>query len=314
MVIDGELTFLTGTSAAGRGEDPRADREGGAPELLLERYAGRLEPHDLGTPTGRSRTFSWRVDAGSEPRAGGGGSSGAALVDNGEIGPGTHGFHLLPAWASKTGRVRAHARPRLRAQQCIAWATRAKIRRRASGGPLLSRGQCRGRRCPVASQRRPHRGADERGLLRGRDPRAGRVKMTRAGWHKPVYSSLTAAVRPIAARVRQHGRSVRGARRLRSHDGHLRRDRGRRNQRGVGCSPRPPGGPRQGHPDGGQLLRRPARRGADHRDAHAGRSSARDGPSVQRRGNPQIPDTPAKPAALAISSTCRTGPPPTSSA
>ena len=47
MVIDGELSFLTGRLQPRDGKTiHRQIEETGAPALLLERYAGRLEPHD----------------------------------------------------------------------------------------------------------------------------------------------------------------------------------------------------------------------------------------------------------------------------
>src|ERR671916_1059839 len=46
LVIDGELTFLTGELQPREGLTIHAQiEETGAPALLLERYAGRLEPH-----------------------------------------------------------------------------------------------------------------------------------------------------------------------------------------------------------------------------------------------------------------------------
>ena len=47
MVIDGELEYLTGglVPVDGRSIDEQI-AESGAPALLLERYAGRLEYHD----------------------------------------------------------------------------------------------------------------------------------------------------------------------------------------------------------------------------------------------------------------------------
>ncbi len=49
------------------------------------------------------------------------GHSGLRLVDNGEIGPGTHTFHLIPAGVSKARAVAAHMRARGYArEECIA--------------------------------------------------------------------------------------------------------------------------------------------------------------------------------------------------
>lgn len=115
MVIDGELTFLTGDL------QPRDDKtihaqieETGAPALLLERYAGRLEPH-----------APWHVDRdvshlfrGSIAAAEANellvaeGHGALRLVDNGEIEDGRHAFHLIPAVSSKAAAVAAHMRAR----------------------------------------------------------------------------------------------------------------------------------------------------------------------------------------------------------
>ena len=56
LVIDGELTFLTGELQPLEGRSIHAQiEETGAPALLLERYAGRLEPHSPWHATARSR-------------------------------------------------------------------------------------------------------------------------------------------------------------------------------------------------------------------------------------------------------------------
>jgi phosphoglycolate phosphatase len=115
MVIDGELTFLTGDL------QPREDRtihaqieESGAPALLLERYAGRLEPH---APWHVNREVSHLfrgtievAEANELLEAEGRGA--LRLVDNGEIEDGRHAFHLIPAVSSKAAAVTAHMRAR----------------------------------------------------------------------------------------------------------------------------------------------------------------------------------------------------------
>jgi phosphoglycolate phosphatase len=115
MVIDGELTFLTGDL------QPREDRtihaqieESGAPALLLERYAGRLEPH---APWHVNREVSHLfrgtievAEANELLEAEGHGA--LRLVDNGEIEDGRHAFHLIPAVSSKAAAVTAHMRAR----------------------------------------------------------------------------------------------------------------------------------------------------------------------------------------------------------
>ena len=115
MVIDGELTFLTGDL------QPREDRtihaqieETGAPALLLERYAGRLEPHSPWHANREvSHLFRGLVDAReANELLGAEGHSGLRLVDNGEIEDGLHAFHLIPAVSSKAAAVSAHMRAR----------------------------------------------------------------------------------------------------------------------------------------------------------------------------------------------------------
>jgi hydroxymethylpyrimidine pyrophosphatase-like HAD family hydrolase len=123
MMIDGELTFLTGHL------QPRDGRtihdqiaETGAPALLLERFAGRLEPHaPWHLDREVSHLFRGCIDAGEANRLlADEGHTGLRLVDNGEVAPDTHGFHLIPASASKAGAVAAHMRARgYEPGQCI---------------------------------------------------------------------------------------------------------------------------------------------------------------------------------------------------
>jgi hydroxymethylpyrimidine pyrophosphatase-like HAD family hydrolase len=124
MVIDGELTFLTGDLQPREGRSiHRQIEETGAPALLLERYAGRLEPHaPWHVDREVSHVFRGLVDADEATellRAEGHGE--LRLVDNGEIGPDTHTFHLIPAVSSKAGAVRRHMQARGYApEECIA--------------------------------------------------------------------------------------------------------------------------------------------------------------------------------------------------
>jgi hydroxymethylpyrimidine pyrophosphatase-like HAD family hydrolase len=115
LVIDGELTFLTGALQPRPGESVhRQIASSGAPELLLSHYEGRLEPHSpWHLDREVSHLFRGRVDAReANELLAGAGHEGLRLVDNGEIGPDTHTFHLIPASASKAGAVAAHMRAR----------------------------------------------------------------------------------------------------------------------------------------------------------------------------------------------------------
>ena len=123
LVIDGEVTFLTGDL------QPREDRtvhaqieESGAPALLLDRYAGRLEPHSPWHVNREvSHLFRGVVDAGeANGLLEAEGHSALRLVDNGGIEDGLHAFHLIPAVSSKAAAVAAHMRARGYArEECI---------------------------------------------------------------------------------------------------------------------------------------------------------------------------------------------------
>jgi phosphoglycolate phosphatase len=123
MMIDGELTFLTGELQPQEGRTIHEQiAETGAPALLLERYAGRLEPHaPWHVDREVSHLFRGLIDAREANRLlAEEGHSGLRLVDNGEIAPELHGFHLIPTASSKAGAVAAHMRARGYApEQCI---------------------------------------------------------------------------------------------------------------------------------------------------------------------------------------------------
>jgi hydroxymethylpyrimidine pyrophosphatase-like HAD family hydrolase len=123
MMIDGELTFLTGPLQPRDGRTIHEQiAETGAPALLLERFAGQLEPHaPWHVDREVSHLFRGRVDASEANRLlAAEGHAGLRLVDNGEIAPDTHGFHLIPASASKARAVSAHMRVRgYEPEQCI---------------------------------------------------------------------------------------------------------------------------------------------------------------------------------------------------
>jgi phosphoglycolate phosphatase len=121
MVIDRENTWLAGDL----GHDAIAAT--GAPELLLERFAGRLEYHE---PWNGDREVTHlmrgRVDL---DEANGLLPGDLQLVDNGEIAPKPslpglpgppHAYHLLPRAVSKAAGVAAHMRARGYAREdCI---------------------------------------------------------------------------------------------------------------------------------------------------------------------------------------------------
>jgi hydroxymethylpyrimidine pyrophosphatase-like HAD family hydrolase len=120
LVIDGEATLLTGDLQPAEGKTVhRLIEESGAPALLLESYAGRLEHHE-----------PWHLDREVSHLFRGLGDAAEAnallaerglghlrLVDNGAIAPkeslldlgGTpHSYHLIPATASKAEAVARH--------------------------------------------------------------------------------------------------------------------------------------------------------------------------------------------------------------
>jgi len=134
LVLDGELEWITD------GLVPSADvgsiydqiEATGAPALLLEHFAGRLEYH---TPwsTGREISHLFRGDADLGEAAAvldAAGLSRLRLVDNGVIHEGrglmpglgvVHAYHLIPAGASKARAVARHMQARGYAREdCIA--------------------------------------------------------------------------------------------------------------------------------------------------------------------------------------------------
>jgi HAD superfamily hydrolase (TIGR01484 family) len=123
MVIDGEATFLTGDLQPREGESVHAQIAAtGAPDLLLSRYAGRLDSHaPFHLEREVSHLFRGSVDAGeANELLAAEGHGGLRLVDNGEIEPGIHTFHLIPAGVSKARAVAAHMRARAYARdECM---------------------------------------------------------------------------------------------------------------------------------------------------------------------------------------------------
>jgi phosphoglycolate phosphatase len=115
LAIDGEVTFLTGDFHPREGESVHAQIEAtGGPALLLDRYAGRLEPHSpWHVDREVSHLFRGLIDAGeANELLAAEGHAALRLVDNGEIEDGLHAFHLIPAVSSKARAVAAHMQAR----------------------------------------------------------------------------------------------------------------------------------------------------------------------------------------------------------
>jgi phosphoglycolate phosphatase len=132
LVIDGEETLLTGDLQPQDGKTVhRLIDESGAPALLLETYAGRLEPH---APWHLNRhishLFRGTVDSGEANRLLDENAHGdLRLVDNGaishphglgDLGGQLHAYHLIPRVASKGAAVERHMRARgYAAPECV---------------------------------------------------------------------------------------------------------------------------------------------------------------------------------------------------
>ncbi len=122
FAIDGETTLMTGEMGPDEsGTIYEQIEERGIPELLFERFEGRLEYHSP-WHTGRilSHLFRGKVDvAEANELLGAEGHDDLRLLDNGAIarempgldGP-THAYHLVPHMVSKAGAVAAHAHAR----------------------------------------------------------------------------------------------------------------------------------------------------------------------------------------------------------
>src|SRR4029078_10098577 len=133
LVLDGEEHWLTGDLLPGE-QGTICEQMGapGAPALLLERYAGRLEYHD---PWHRGREvshlFRGAVDAfAANDLLAEHGHENLRLVDNGAMHAGRTNlpgvseprvYHLIPAGVSKARAVAAHMRAQgLSPADCIA--------------------------------------------------------------------------------------------------------------------------------------------------------------------------------------------------
>ncbi|HET6831279.1 MAG TPA: hypothetical protein VFH44_08030 [Solirubrobacterales bacterium] len=132
MVIDRERTFLTGPDwlPDERGNPAERMIASGIPELLFERFAGRLEWH---APWHEGRVlsllFRGKVDvaAVNELIAAHPDGAGLRFLDNGAISRPmegieiAHAYHLVPGGASKGAAVAAHMRARgYSTAECIA--------------------------------------------------------------------------------------------------------------------------------------------------------------------------------------------------
>jgi len=123
LVLDGEEIWLTGDLRPEPLSIFDQIERSGAPALLLEHFAGRLEYHD---PWHRQREvshlFRGLIDAGeADALLAERGHADLRLVDNGVVHrrspalaglPQVRAYHLVPAAASKTGAVAAHMRAR----------------------------------------------------------------------------------------------------------------------------------------------------------------------------------------------------------
>jgi hydroxymethylpyrimidine pyrophosphatase-like HAD family hydrolase len=134
FVLDGELEWLTDgvVPSVEEGTIYEQVKRSGAPALLLEHFAGRLEYH---TPWSIDREvshlFRGAVDPGEvSDLLAGAGFEWLRLVDNGVVRPRaeqvpglpvTYAYHLIPAGASKTRAVARHMQARGYARdECIA--------------------------------------------------------------------------------------------------------------------------------------------------------------------------------------------------
>jgi hypothetical protein len=124
VVLDGEEHWLTGAMLPGEETIAQQIERSGAPALLLEHYAGRLEHHDPWHAEREvSHLFRGLVDASEADRVlAEHGHEGLRLVDNGSLSqrpssaledlPQVRAYHLVPAGASKAAAVAFHRRAR----------------------------------------------------------------------------------------------------------------------------------------------------------------------------------------------------------
>ncbi len=123
VVLDGEEHWLTGGLLPGELTIAEQIERSGAPALLLERFAGRLEYHEpWHLDREVSHLFRGLVDsAEADALLSEHGHEGLRLIDNGVVNrrsaqlaalPHVRGYHLLPAGAAKATAVAFHSRAR----------------------------------------------------------------------------------------------------------------------------------------------------------------------------------------------------------
>jgi hydroxymethylpyrimidine pyrophosphatase-like HAD family hydrolase len=123
VVLDGEEHWLTGDLLPGELTIAEQIERSGAPQLLLEHYAGRLEYHEpWHVQREVSHLFRGLVDAlEADELLAQSGHGNLRLVDNGVVNrrspalaglPLVRGYHLLPISASKASAVAFHQRAR----------------------------------------------------------------------------------------------------------------------------------------------------------------------------------------------------------
>jgi phosphoglycolate phosphatase len=121
VVLDGEENWLTGDLQPGELTIAEQIERSGAPDLLLEHYAGRLEYHEpWHVQREVSHLFRGLVDAlEADALLAERGHANLRLVDNGVVNrrspalaelPHVRGYHLLPISASKAAAVAFHRR------------------------------------------------------------------------------------------------------------------------------------------------------------------------------------------------------------
>jgi hydroxymethylpyrimidine pyrophosphatase-like HAD family hydrolase len=123
VVLDGEEHWLTGDLLPGELSISEQIERSGAPALLLERYAGRLEYHEpWHLDREVSHLFRGLIDAAeADALLAAQGHANLRLVDNGVVNrrsealaalPHVRGYHLVPVSASKAAAVAFHRRAR----------------------------------------------------------------------------------------------------------------------------------------------------------------------------------------------------------